>query len=96
LARADVEHGNKASVRIVNSTLWSLTALELADVIASGEARAIDVVQAHFDRIALVNPAVNAITNVLVQTALEAAREVDLRRAKGEILGPFAGVPFNY
>lgn len=79
----------------MDSTLWSLTALELAGVIARGEAGALDVVKAHLDRIASVNPFVNAITNVLERSAIEAARDVDRRRAKGEPLGPLARVPFT-
>jgi amidase len=79
----------------MDRTLWSLTALELAGVIASGEAGALEVVRAHLDRIAAVNPAVNAITNLLDSSALEAALEVDRRRARGEPLGPLAGVPFT-
>ena len=77
----------------MDSTLWSLTALELASVIASGEAGALEVVSAHLDRIATVNPVVNAITNLLDNSALEAALEVDRRRARGEPLGRLAGVP---
>ncbi|EYF08256.1 amidase [Chondromyces apiculatus] len=79
----------------MNHTLWRLSAAEIAALIARGEASALDVVHAHLDRIAAVNPAVNAVTSLLAESARDAAREVDRRRAAGETLGPLAGVPFT-
>jgi amidase len=75
--------------------LWRLTASELANAIAIGEVRAVEVVRAHLARIATVYPRVNAITKVLEESAIEAAREVDRKRLAGHELGPLAGVPFT-
>lgn len=79
----------------MDSGLWRLTASELANAIAIGEVGAVEVVRAHLARIATVNPRVNAITKVLEESAIEAAREVDRKRLAGHELGPLAGVPFT-
>ncbi|GIH78722.1 Asp-tRNA(Asn)/Glu-tRNA(Gln) amidotransferase subunit GatA [Planobispora longispora] len=72
------------------------TAAELGALIASGEASAVEVAQAHLDRIAAVEPKVNAFLHVDAETALAQARRVDERRAAGEELGPLAGVPIAH
>lgn len=79
----------------MENELWRLTASELASAIAKGEVGAVEAVRAYLARIESVNPRVNAVTNVLKETALEAAREVDRKRAAGDELGPLAGVPFT-
>jgi aspartyl-tRNA(Asn)/glutamyl-tRNA(Gln) amidotransferase subunit A len=73
--------------------LVRLTAAQLAGVIASGEASAVDVTAAHLDRIAAVDAKVHAFLHVDADGALAAARAVDAKRASGEVLGPLAGVP---
>ncbi|MDF9815823.1 Asp-tRNA(Asn)/Glu-tRNA(Gln) amidotransferase subunit GatA [Streptomyces sp. SPB162] len=73
--------------------LTRLTAAETAAAIATGEASAVDVAQAHLDRIGAVDEKVHAFLHVDTEGALDAARAVDERRAKGEKLGPLAGVP---
>jgi aspartyl-tRNA(Asn)/glutamyl-tRNA(Gln) amidotransferase subunit A len=73
--------------------LTRLSAGEMARAIAAGEASAVDVVQAHLDRIAAVDPAVHAFLHVDHDGALAAAVAVDERRRHGESLGPLAGVP---
>ncbi len=75
--------------------LWCLTASELAGKIRRGEVGAVETVHAYLERIATVNPEVNAITNVLEESALKAAHELDWKRLAGEELGPLAGVPFT-
>ncbi|GAA4676058.1 Asp-tRNA(Asn)/Glu-tRNA(Gln) amidotransferase subunit GatA [Phytohabitans rumicis] len=70
-----------------------LTATQVAALIASGEASATEVAQAHLDRIAAVDDRVHAFLHVDAEGALVAARAVDQRRASGEALGPLAGVP---
>ncbi|WNG43556.1 indole acetimide hydrolase [Archangium minus] len=75
--------------------LWKRSAGELAGMVARGECSALEVVDDHLHRISEVNPSVNAVTNVLADSAREAARAVDRRRASGEALGPLAGVPFT-
>jgi aspartyl-tRNA(Asn)/glutamyl-tRNA(Gln) amidotransferase subunit A len=73
--------------------LTRLTAAETAAAVASGETSAAEVAQAHLDRIDAVDEKVHAFLHVDREGALAAARAVDERRAKGEPLGPLAGVP---
>ena len=73
--------------------LFKLTAAETAAAVAAGEASAVEVAQAHLDRIAKVDEKVHAFLHVDAEGALAAARAVDAKRAAGEKLGPLAGVP---
>ncbi|MFD7448642.1 Asp-tRNA(Asn)/Glu-tRNA(Gln) amidotransferase subunit GatA [Kitasatospora sp. NPDC059827] len=73
--------------------LIKYTAAETAGAIAKGEVSAVEVAQAHLDRIEAVDKKVNAFLHVDTEGALAAARAVDDKRAKGEELGPLAGVP---
>ncbi|GAB7180860.1 Asp-tRNA(Asn)/Glu-tRNA(Gln) amidotransferase subunit GatA [Kitasatospora sp. Ki12] len=73
--------------------LIKYTAAETAGAIAKGEVSAVEVAQAHLDRIDAVDKKVNAFLHVDTDGALAAARAVDEKRAKGEELGPLAGVP---
>ncbi|MGW4153581.1 Asp-tRNA(Asn)/Glu-tRNA(Gln) amidotransferase subunit GatA [Micromonospora chersina] len=73
--------------------LTRLTAAEIAGLVAAGETSAVEVTQAHLDRIAAVDERVHAFLHVDGEGALAAARGVDERRAAGEDLGPLAGVP---
>ncbi|HZE31506.1 MAG TPA: Asp-tRNA(Asn)/Glu-tRNA(Gln) amidotransferase subunit GatA [Actinoallomurus sp.] len=72
------------------------TAAELAALIASGEASAAEVAQAHLDRINAVDGSVQAFLHVDEETVLAQARAVDAKRAAGEPLGPLAGVPIAH
>jgi aspartyl-tRNA(Asn)/glutamyl-tRNA(Gln) amidotransferase subunit A len=72
------------------------SAADLAALIACGEASAVEVAQAHLDRIAAVDGSVNAFLHVDEETVLDQARAIDARRAAGETLGPLAGVPIAH
>jgi aspartyl-tRNA(Asn)/glutamyl-tRNA(Gln) amidotransferase subunit A len=69
------------------------TAFELGKLVQSGEVSALEITQAHLDRIAKVDRAVHAFLHVDTEGALAAARAVDAKRAAGGSLGPLAGVP---
>ncbi|MGY0006723.1 Asp-tRNA(Asn)/Glu-tRNA(Gln) amidotransferase subunit GatA [Micromonospora sp. I033] len=73
--------------------LTRLSAAEIAGLVATGETSAVEVTQAHLDRITAVDEQVHAFLHVDTEGALAAARSVDERRAAGEDLGPLAGVP---
>jgi amidase len=75
--------------------LWRLGAVDLAAEIRARRVSSREVVEAHLRRIEAVNPAVNAITVVLAEQALEAAAVADRATAAGGELGPFHGVPFT-
>jgi aspartyl-tRNA(Asn)/glutamyl-tRNA(Gln) amidotransferase subunit A len=76
------------------SELTRLNAAELAAKIQAKEVSAVEVAQAHLDRIAEVDKTVNAFLHVDTDRALSAARAVDEDVAAGrEPASPLAGVP---
>ena len=77
--------------------LFRLSAAALAEKLAAREITAVEVVQAHLDRIAAVDGQVHAFLHVNAEEALAVAAEVDAIRAAGgtaaEELHELAGVP---
>ena len=73
--------------------LTRMTAADIAGLIASGEVSAVEVAQAHLDRVTHTDDKVHAFLHVNAEGALAAARDIDARRAAGQPLGPLAGVP---
>ncbi len=73
--------------------LTRLTAAATAEQIAAGDVSAVEVTQAHLDRIAATDERVHAFLRVDTDGALSAATAVDDARARGEQLGPLAGAP---
>lgn len=73
--------------------LWRWPATDLARAIASREISSREAVQAALARIAQVNPALNAIVQVLAEEALAAADTADAAVRAGYELGPLHGVP---
>jgi aspartyl-tRNA(Asn)/glutamyl-tRNA(Gln) amidotransferase subunit A len=69
------------------------TAEELSRRLAARETSAVELTQAHLDRIADVDTEIHAFLHVDADGALATARDVDARRAAGEELHPLAGVP---
>lgn len=74
---------------------WRLSAAAQADAVRTGDISAVELIDSHLDRIAEINPQVNAVTQLMAERAREAAARTDRRRAAGEALGPLAGVPFT-
>lgn len=66
----------------------------IAADVRAGRISAQAVIRAFLERIAAVNPVLNAYTDVTAERALAAAVAIDDRHARGEALGPLAGVPF--
>jgi aspartyl-tRNA(Asn)/glutamyl-tRNA(Gln) amidotransferase subunit A len=76
------------------SKITKLTATELAAKIQSRELSAVEVAQAHLDRIAEVDDYVHAFLHVDTEGALASARAVDADVAEGRApKSPLAGVP---
>ncbi len=63
-----------------------------AELVAGGEVSSRELVQTALDRIAQLDPALNAFRVVLAEEALAAADAADARRARGES-APLLGVP---
>jgi len=70
------------------------TAAAIAAAVASGRSSAVDVIQATLERIRERDPVLNSFTAVVEERALVRAEAIDAMRARGETLGPLAGVPF--
>ncbi len=63
------------------------------DQVARGERSAEAITRAALDAVARQEPALNAYTAVASERALAQAAAIDQARARGEALGPLAGVP---
>jgi aspartyl-tRNA(Asn)/glutamyl-tRNA(Gln) amidotransferase subunit A len=70
-----------------------MTATQLVRLLASGEARAVEVVGAFLEQIERTEPRLQAFLEVHKESALATAESVDRRRSAGQPLGPLAGVP---
>ena len=77
----------------IGSGIIRETAADLAAKIRSRELSAVEVTQAHLDRIAEVDGEVRAFLYVDQARALASAATVDTKIATGERVGPLAGVP---
>ncbi|MGF6431371.1 MULTISPECIES: amidase family protein [Bradyrhizobium] len=73
--------------------LWSWSAVDLARAIATRAISSREAVQSSLDRIAEVNPALNAIVAVVADEALAAADAADVAVKSGAELGVLHGVP---
>jgi aspartyl-tRNA(Asn)/glutamyl-tRNA(Gln) amidotransferase subunit A len=69
------------------------TLAELRAGIASGSIKAADLAVSYYQRIEKVNPRLNIFLNLAKERALEQAARVDATAAKGDPLGPLAGIP---
>jgi len=73
----------------------SFSGTRQAGLIREGAVSSRELVGAHLARIDEVNPALNAVVEILRESALREAEAVDKRREAGEPLRPLEGVPFS-
>lgn len=73
--------------------LWQLTAEETAARIRARELSPVEAVRASLDRIAAVDPTLNAFCFTFPERALDEARAAERAVADGAALGPLHGVP---
>lgn len=73
--------------------LWQYPATRIAELVKKGEVSAVEVTEAALARHDAVNPAINAVVQQNPEEALAAAGDIDAARARGDTLGPMAGVP---
>ena len=66
----------------------------MAACIANGEISARELLESCASQIEATDERVNAFTSMALNRAFAEADAVDARRAKGEVLGPLAGVPY--
>jgi amidase len=75
----------------MSDQLWTYSAIDLAAMISTRQVTSREVIDAHLDRIAAVNPELNAITVEMAEAAQAAADDADA----GEPTGPLHGVPIS-
>jgi Asp-tRNA(Asn)/Glu-tRNA(Gln) amidotransferase A subunit family amidase len=75
--------------------LLSQSAMAMARRIRQREVSPVEIVQAYLDRIAKINPKINAVVTVIAEEALAAARQAEAAVMRGKKLGLFHGVPFT-
>jgi aspartyl-tRNA(Asn)/glutamyl-tRNA(Gln) amidotransferase subunit A len=75
------------------SGLAGLTATQIRRRVAAREVSCEEVARAHLDRIAAVEPGIDAFLVVAPERAIEAARRIDGALASGGPVPPLAGVP---
>ena len=78
----------------MTNTITQMDAGRIAELIAKREISPVEVVQAHLDRIAGVNPKVNAIVT-MADGALDAAKKAEAAVKSEARLAPLHGVPFT-
>ncbi len=75
------------------SDYWRMTASKTAQRVRAHEISALEVVESTLERLASVNPAINAVVVEMPEEARNAARAIDAQIARGDDPGPLAGVP---
>ncbi|MCS7235602.1 MAG: amidase [Armatimonadota bacterium] len=73
--------------------LWELTAREAAELVATRQVSARELVRAALDRAEQLEPSVHAWARLDPERALEEAGRLDERLRRGERVGPLHGVP---
>ncbi|KIZ39235.1 amidase, partial [Rhodopseudomonas palustris] len=71
-----------------------LSASQTAQAVANRKLSALDAVEATLKRIAAHDGVLNAFTDVVAERARQRARTIDAALARGDNVGPLAGVPF--
>jgi aspartyl-tRNA(Asn)/glutamyl-tRNA(Gln) amidotransferase subunit A len=77
-----------------NTDFAPAAASDIAAAAASGRSSAVRIVEATLARIRERDPLLNSFTAVTERRALLRAEAIDATRARGEPVGPLAGVPF--
>lgn len=74
--------------------LWR-SATDLVGLLRDGEVSAVELLDLHLERVAAVNPALNAVVAIDEDGARAQARRSDDARARGEDVGPLGGLPMT-
>ncbi|MGE5687103.1 MAG: amidase [Gemmatimonadota bacterium] len=81
--------------RLTDGTLHFASATVLAEAIRQKKVSSAEVVEACLRRIEQVNPKLNAVVQLIADTARAGARQADADLALGKLRGPLHGVPFT-
>ncbi len=80
--------------RLRSVDLLSLSLTEIIKLLDARSVSAVEVVSQTCARIEEKNPALNAVVSFQPDRAIDEARRIDDRRARGEVVGLLSGVPF--
>ncbi|MCC6613488.1 MAG: amidase [Anaerolineae bacterium] len=80
----------------MQTELTRLTITEAAALIEARKLSPVELTQAHLDRIAEIDPLLNAFITLTPDIALEAARQAEAEIARGKYRGPLHGVPMAF
>ena len=86
---------DSASKSVENFVEQPKTLAELRAGILAGTTRAADLAASYYERIAQKNPRLNVYLSLTKERALAQAARVDDAAAKGDPLGPLAGIPMG-
>jgi amidase len=81
--------------QLTDDTLHYSSATVLAEAIRAKRVSSLEVVNACLRRIEQVNPRLNAVVQLVADTARANARQADAELARGKLRGPLHGVPFT-
>jgi aspartyl-tRNA(Asn)/glutamyl-tRNA(Gln) amidotransferase subunit A len=84
---------NDAAATRASPPLCDLGLVALADAIRTGAVSALQAVEASLSNITALDPQLHAFCTVDADAARATANTIDQRLARGEVLGPLAGVP---
>jgi Asp-tRNA(Asn)/Glu-tRNA(Gln) amidotransferase A subunit family amidase len=71
------------------------SALELVELVKSGQISPLELMEETIARIEAVNPILNAFVSLRAQEAIDEAKVLTERLASGKVLDPLAGLPFG-
>lgn len=74
-------------------SIEKMSVCELIDSIKGGKLSSFEVTSAYFDRIEKLDPKVKSFLSTTKEVALEKAKAIDEKIAKGEAVGALAGIP---
>jgi amidase len=77
------------------SEIFELSATEMAAHVRAKKISPVELVQAHLDRIAALNPLLNAYVSLREEEALADARRAEEAAVRGDSPGPLHGVPIS-
>ena len=80
---------------MVSLDLKTATIVEMSQLLERRQLSPIELVEATLDRIAALDPQLNAYTTVTSEYALERARQAEREMAQGNYLGPLHGIPYS-
>ena len=72
-----------------------MSAAEIASLVSTRQASAVEVARSAIARIEAAQPVLNCFITVCADQAMDAAKSLDARIARGEDVGPLAGVPLT-